>query len=315
VLDGFNLPKTITQEASTITFGYDGDQARIRKTTPAQEILYFGDLYEQVTEMGSAETAHRYYVHSPERAVAVVTRGGPEAGTRYLHVDHLGSIHVVTNEKGTVDEWRSYDPFGQRRNPIWGQPPPQSFSSKTTKGFTGHESDEELSLVNMKGRLLDPKLGRFTTTDPVVSNVWHGQTFNAYAYVTNNPLSFVDPSGFQAEPPPILPIREFQFVDADGALNVVLIYPPREGATPREEGAQEATELGVAVPPTDVDTTGSSPDDALDGSATATDADWRQNGHAQTQGGFLGGLALGYVPYASMGRHALEEARVMDPGT
>jgi hypothetical protein len=80
----------------TITFAYDGDEQRIRKTTPDQETLYFGDLYERVTEMASGTTAHRYYVHSPERAVAIVTRGGTEPGTRYLHVEHLGSVDGFT---------------------------------------------------------------------------------------------------------------------------------------------------------------------------------------------------------------------------
>ena len=30
------------------TFGYDGDQKRIRKTTPTEETLYFEDLYERL---------------------------------------------------------------------------------------------------------------------------------------------------------------------------------------------------------------------------------------------------------------------------
>ena len=75
-------------------------------------------------------------------------------------------------------ESRSYDPFGQRRNPVWGAPPPMSFTSKTTQGFTGHESDDEVGLVNMKGRIFDPKVGRFLTTDPIVSAPLSGQSWN-----------------------------------------------------------------------------------------------------------------------------------------
>ncbi|WP_437744455.1 hypothetical protein WMF39_05270 [Sorangium sp. So ce1504] len=137
----FDLPEQITHGASTITFGYDGDQQRIRKTTPEKATLYFGDLYERVTEAASGAVKHRYHVHSPERVVAIVTRGGSEDGTRYVHVDHLGSIDALTDEDGDVIERRSYDPFGQRRNPVWGERPPASFPSETTQGFTGHESD------------------------------------------------------------------------------------------------------------------------------------------------------------------------------
>ncbi|WP_437667813.1 hypothetical protein [Sorangium sp. So ce1182] len=96
----FDLPERITQGASTITFGYDGDQQRIRKTTPEKETLYFGDLYERVTAAASGTVEHRYHVHSPERVIAIVTRGGPDDGTRYVHVDHLGSVDALTDEDG-----------------------------------------------------------------------------------------------------------------------------------------------------------------------------------------------------------------------
>ncbi|WP_438041929.1 hypothetical protein [Sorangium sp. So ce128] len=46
----FDLPDTIAQGASTVTFAYDGDQQRIRKTTPEQETIYFGALYERITD-------------------------------------------------------------------------------------------------------------------------------------------------------------------------------------------------------------------------------------------------------------------------
>ncbi|MDC3982187.1 RHS repeat-associated core domain-containing protein [Polyangium jinanense] len=252
----FDLPRAITQGADTTTFGYDGDQKRIRKTTPTEETLYFGDLYERVTAMGSAATEHRYYVHSPERVVAVVTRGGAEPGTRYLHVDHLGSIDAITSAAG-VEERRSYDPFGQRRNQVWGLPPPASFTSKTTKGFTGHEGDDELGLVNMKGRMFDPRLGRFLTTDPVIADVFDGQSHNRYSYVVNNPLSFVDPTGFapatgvvQQPGYPDVPLPEDHIRPSAWFL---------AGQEVRRLLAHEIDPPGVGAgaPATDVDTTGS----------------------------------------------------------
>jgi RHS repeat-associated protein len=70
-------------------------------------------------------------------------------------------------------------------------------------GFTGHEGDDDLGLINMRGRIYDPKIGRFLQVDPVVSAPHFGQSWNPYSYVRNSPLNFVDPSGFQeAEKPP-----------------------------------------------------------------------------------------------------------------
>jgi hypothetical protein len=66
----------IEQGASWVSFGYDGDQTRIRKTTPKEETLYVEGLYERVTQMASAQTEHRYFIHAPERVVAVASVTG-----------------------------------------------------------------------------------------------------------------------------------------------------------------------------------------------------------------------------------------------
>ncbi|WP_437608114.1 RHS repeat-associated core domain-containing protein [Sorangium sp. So ce834] len=262
----FDLPERITQGASIITFAYDGDQQRIRKTTPDKETLYFGDLYERVTEAASGTVEHRYHVHSPERVVAIVTRGSSGDGTRYVHVDHLGSVDALTDEDGDVIERRSYDPFGQRRNPAWGERPPASFPSETTQGFTGHESDDELGLVNMKGRIYDPKTGRFLTTDPIVSIPSFGQSWNPYSYVLNNPLAYVDPGGFQQALPedgarsPLPAGAEFRWEVLDLApigLKLSVVPSPEHEARADADLSIVAAETGGAMPPIDVSTTGS----------------------------------------------------------
>ena len=225
--------------------------------------MYFGDLYERVIDLASSATEHRYYVHSPERVIAVVTRGGPEPGTKYLHTDNLGSVESVTDANGGVAEHRSYKPFGERRSPIWGQPPQGPFTSKTTKGFTGQEEDAELGLVNAKGRMLDPRVGRFLSVDPIVSNVWRGQSLNAYSYVRNNPLAYVDPSGFEPEDgrdhsgaQMRVEIRQ----DPDGNLGFVGTVLPVASGPGGASG--KAAQVGAAAPSNDVDTTGSSAGDA-----------------------------------------------------
>ncbi|MFT3765275.1 MAG: FG-GAP-like repeat-containing protein [Minicystis sp.] len=188
----FDLPKTI----GGVTLEYDGARRRVRKTTAEAETIYVGELFERVTPMAGGPVERRYYIRSPERVVAVVTRLGTAAGTPvYLHTDNIGSVDAITDATGKVIERRSYDAFGARRGPAWSAPP-AAFAPATTKGFTGHEADEELGLVNMKGRVYDPKLGRFLTPDPIVSAPYFGRSWNPYSYVLNNPLKYVDPSGF-----------------------------------------------------------------------------------------------------------------------
>ena len=54
----------------------------------------------------------------------------------------------------------------------------------------------------MGGRLYDPRIGRFLSPDPIISEPWSGQGWNLYSYVGNSPVSRTDPSGlcFQAGP-------------------------------------------------------------------------------------------------------------------
>ena len=213
----FDLPSKYTRkDGGTVTLlEYDGDQTRMRKTTPTEETLYFGD-YERLTHLpASTSVEHRYSVRSDERVVATVERTTqrPTDLASYLHVDHLGSIETVTSWSGVVAEKRSYDAFGAKRGADWTKTTPPSTSS-TTLGYTGHEDDEGLGLVNMKGRIYDPRLARFLTTDPLVSYPTFSQSWNPYSYVMNSPLKFVDPSGFAVE---VKPDGSYEFARNDPA--------------------------------------------------------------------------------------------------
>ena len=77
--------------------------------------------------------------------------------TLYLHRDNLGSIDVITDDAGGVHARRSYQAWGNRRQPTWDSAAPGSFgSSAVRQGFTGHEGDDELGLINMRGRSTIP---------------------------------------------------------------------------------------------------------------------------------------------------------------
>jgi RHS repeat-associated protein len=55
---------------------------------------------------------------------------------------------------------------------------------------------DDLGLINMNGRIYDPRLGRFLSADPNIQNVNDLQAYNRYTYVRNSPTSYNDPSGY-----------------------------------------------------------------------------------------------------------------------
>jgi RHS repeat-associated protein len=59
--------------------------------------------------------------------------------------------------------------------------------------FTGHQI--EGNIYFMQARFYDPFLGRFMSPDILVPDPANPQTLNRYAYVTGNPMLFVDPDG------------------------------------------------------------------------------------------------------------------------
>ena len=68
----------------------------------------------------------------------------------------------------------------------------------TTHKFTGQERDGETGNDYFMARHYGSHTGRFLTPDPLgnaAADVTNPQTWNQYAYTTNNPLALIDPTG------------------------------------------------------------------------------------------------------------------------
>ena len=111
----------------------------------------------------------------------------------------MGNIAHVVSATYTVLHEYSYDAWGRMRNPTnWTNFDPGSepvlFSGR---GFTSHEHLPWFNLINMNGRAYDPLAGQFLSPDPLIQDPLSTQHFNRYSYCVNNPLSSIDPSGYQ----------------------------------------------------------------------------------------------------------------------
>ena len=199
----FNMPSLIQQNARQVAIAYGPDRARFKRVdlneTGASTTYYVAGGSHEVVESGTTVT-HKTYIGGA--AVVIETTSAPASTeTVYLLHDHLGSTDVITAADGTVQTRYSFDAWGRRRDVTWAAffpavPASLWQTAKTTRGFTGHEELDEVGLVHMNGRVYDPELGRFLSADPVVQDATDLQAFNHYAYVRNNPLSLLDPSGF-----------------------------------------------------------------------------------------------------------------------
>jgi RHS repeat-associated protein len=106
-------------------------------------------------------------------------------------VDQTGSLASVTRH--------DYLPFGEELQAgSWGRTTAQGFAGDSVKQkYTGYERDGETSLNFAEARYHSDAMGRFTSVDPLSSSakLTDPQTLNRYSYVSNNPVTFSDPSG------------------------------------------------------------------------------------------------------------------------
>jgi RHS repeat-associated protein len=113
-----------------------------------------------------------------------------DGNTRFMHTDWLGNTRAYTKLDGSLQATCQTLPFGDARNctlnseddyyagPLWWSGDDSSYLSQT--------------------RHYNPAQAHWTTTDPAglaETDASDPQTLNRYAYVMNNPLGFVDPTG------------------------------------------------------------------------------------------------------------------------
>ena len=197
----FDLPYRITRGADTTLISYDPDEHRAFFKAPDEStVTYAGGVYEKRTTADGATDTHVFYVHDGARVIAQVPwqrTGGVllKQRPRIFMTIISGSIETVAGPSG-VQSFR-YDPFGRRielRNPTRDG----VAASDVRKGFTAHEHDDAAGPREHARPHVHPRAGRFLSPDPYVASPYDGQSLNRYSYVNNNPLNWVDPSGFEA---------------------------------------------------------------------------------------------------------------------
>lgn len=156
----------------------------------------FGEKFEAIVH-ANGEEDYRHYVNGI-MLYETDNNFGPSK-TSYLHYDHLGSVESITDSNGNVRSYLSYNAWGERRNEDWTPGDPTmglAYFYETQTGFTGHETLDHLGLIHMGGRVYDPVVSRFMSADLIVQEPYNSQSYNRYSYVSNNPLSFTDPTGY-----------------------------------------------------------------------------------------------------------------------
>jgi RHS repeat-associated protein len=146
----------------------------------------------------------RRYVHGPGTdnpvlciGVAAACTHNADAGEEYyLLTDERGSVIAYVDDQKVVQQKNQYDPFGRGRSDNGG-----------VFQYTGQHYISELDLFYYKARMYHAELGRFMQTDPI----GYEDGMNMYAYVGNDPINLIDPSGAFGEGFSWAPWIDFDF--------------------------------------------------------------------------------------------------------
>jgi RHS repeat-associated protein len=155
--------------------------------------VYIGNYYEW---HGTITDTIKYYYAGAERVAMKTGTTDPQG----LVGDHLGSTSVVANYDGTIfingttPARQGYKAWGEQRFPTGASPLPTTFR------YTGQREAASFGLYFYGARWYDATLGRFTQPDTIVPETSQGvQAWDRYAYGSNNPSRFIDPSGRSTE--------------------------------------------------------------------------------------------------------------------
>lgn len=141
-----------------------------------------------------------------ERLLNAWQSGTGSIDLRWLVTDQLGTPRMVINQTGSLAQVSRHDylPFGEEIDADIGGRATHGYESGDglRQHFTSKEHDDETGLDYFGARYYASWQGRFTSPDSLSSSAEtkDPQTWNRYAYVTNNPLKYNDPTGEKRNP-------------------------------------------------------------------------------------------------------------------
>jgi RHS repeat-associated protein len=199
---------------------------------------------------GSTGALKKEYIYSATGLAATIEPTAVNSnGTRYTTSDILGSPRVVTNSSANVVSRHDYKPFGEELGVgIGGRNVGMGFgvADGLRQKFTQKERDNETGLDYFSARYYSSSQGRFTSADSVAGSAVNPQTLNLYAYVLNNPLKYVDPSGHFAQPWNIDPL-DFIFGPNPSDYMLVSEGPTSEQCQPQQQPQSQPQPQGQVV--------------------------------------------------------------------
>jgi RHS repeat-associated protein len=203
--NAYGKVRQVTTSTATMTFGYDAQQNRLKKTVATNSgtktTYYIRDaqgnalaVYEQngaslVWKEQDLYGSSRLGMAKPEREVTGFFWASAAytlvAGAKsYELSNHLGNVMAVISDRGELQSAQDFYPFGMA------MPGRSTGAYKYT--FNGKETDPETGIQDYGMRWYLPNIARFPSIDPLEKKFpW----WTPYAFAGNTPIQAIDLEG------------------------------------------------------------------------------------------------------------------------
>jgi RHS repeat-associated protein len=192
----YNQPNVISMTGYSSQFWYDQNHQRWKHLASyngsPETTEYIGGLLEKMKN--ETATAYRYYVAAGNTFIVYNRWSMGSNPIYYVTKDHLGSSAIITDQTGALVVSERFSALGWNENTSAEQ---AVMANVTRREFTGQEGLDNFGMVNMNGRVYIPSGSMFISPDPTIPDPTNTLSYNRYAYVTYNPLTQIDPSGFE----------------------------------------------------------------------------------------------------------------------
>jgi RHS repeat-associated protein len=226
--------------SASLSLAYD-PLGRLQQTSASSTEQYLYDGSDLVVEYDGSGNILRRYVPGPGADQPLVWYEGSGLSTpNWLHTDQQGSIIAASNCSATATTF-TYGPSGEPSGG-WGSSPATPIFR-----YTGQAALAAVKLYYYKARMYDPALGRFLQTDPLS----YTAGLNLYAYASNDPVNFADPSGMDT----CGPGSYFTNDEGEPVENICVTAPPAGGGGSGGAGGgisgspEQVTVTAVRPPP------------------------------------------------------------------
>lgn len=181
---------SVTTNGVAVAYGYSPTGRRIRRTqgTQTRYFIYHND--DLLMELDGSGNALNAYTHMPGVDLPLSVKTNGDASSAYYYtMERPGHVSALISLSGAISDRFKYAPFGRMESSV-------AKTSQSLK-FMGREFDAPTGLYYVRARWYDPSLARFISSDPI--GLEGG--INTYAYVGNDPMNALDPSGLQQQDP------------------------------------------------------------------------------------------------------------------